>query len=146
GQVIDQWLDARKLPRAGALPTFAVADIVDVTHRLDRALVAARPRDGDDAPPTVPEDLLAAPPALGVAFLRVMADMCPIDAGWTQRILAVDPRHPVARRNLFLASLDGASADRRAILPIVEECPMYGKPHLSVHGDAFDRDRPDEGM
>ncbi len=144
--MIDLWLDSRRLPRAGALPPFTAQDVAAVTAQLDRALLAGRPRDDGEAPSTLPEDLLTPPPRLGVAFLRVMADMSPADAGWDERILALDPRHPVARRNRFLASLSGDDPDRRAVLPIVEECPMYGKPHLSVWGDAFDEDRPDEGM
>jgi tetratricopeptide (TPR) repeat protein len=144
-QVLDLWLENRRLPLAGPMTPFSVADLHEATLKLDRALVAGRPTD-DDQQPTVPEELLSPPARLGAAFFRVMADMAPVDAGWDERILQVDPTHPVARRNLFLASLGGKDADRRAILPVVEECPMYGKPHLSVHGEAFDEDRPDEGM
>src|SRR3954453_16030676 len=36
--------------------------------------------------------------------------------------------------------------DRRDILPLVTECPMYGKPHLSIWGEPFDADRPLENM
>ena len=144
-EVLDTWLASRHLAMAGPVTPFSVGDLVDVTRQIDRALTAGRPKD-DDQLPTVPEDLLAPPVRLGVAFLRVMADMCAVDAGWDQRILALDPRHPVARRNLFIASLSEKDFDRKAIVPLVEECPMYGKPHLSIHGEAFDDERPDEGM
>ncbi len=155
GHVLDQWLDARRLPRAAApVPTFDTADLIDTTRQLDRALEALRPvqlagADPDpDAPtPTIPEDALAPPARLGVAFLRVLANLCAIDGGWEQRILALDPDHVTARRADYLASLrDGGDGDRRAILPLLAEAPMYGKAYLSVWGDAFAADRPDEGM
>jgi tetratricopeptide (TPR) repeat protein len=145
--VIDQWLDARRLPRAGAaLPPFGAQDLIDVTVQLDRALVAMKPPTSpDDPPPTLPEDVLTPPARLGVAFVRALANLCAVDAAWDARILAIDPGHVAARRGAYLASLrDGG--DRRAILPLLAEAPMYGKAYLSVWGEAFAGDRPDEGM
>jgi len=135
---LDQWLEARRLPRAGALAGFTLDDLAEVTRRIDRALVAAR--DG-----AIPEPLLAAPPRLGVAFFRVLADMTEVDAGWDLRILALDPGHVVARGNVYLASV-AAGGDRRAILPLIADARMYAKPRLSAWGDAFAADRVGEGM
>lgn len=150
GHVLDQWLDARRLPRAGEPPRFDEQDLREATLQLDRALTALRGAGGDgpggDGPRTLPEDVLAPPPRLGVALLRALANLCPVDAGWHPRILALDPQHVVARRAVHVASLTGERPDRRAILPLIAEAPMYGKAYLSVWGDAFAADRPDEGM
>ncbi len=137
--MLAQWLDARRLPGTGPFPEFTVDDLVDVTHRIDRALTAAR--DG-----TIPAALLAPPPRLAVAFYRVLADMCTFEGDWDRRILAIDPKHVVARRNQYLASLGDKGADRRAILALIPEARMYAKPYLSVWGDAFAADRKVEGM
>jgi len=145
GQVLDLWLTARNLPAAGALIPFDRDDVLDAVGRIDRALLAGRAADGA-TPREIPETLLQPPSALAVAFYRVMENMAAFDGSWDQRILAIDPYHPAARRNQFLASLAQKDSDRRGILPIIEEAPMYGKPHLSVHGDAFAGDRPGEGM
>ena len=63
------------------------------------------------------------------------------------KILELDPAHPVARRN---ALRHRARARRRSIaatiLPLVDEAPMYGKPHLSIWGEPFAADRPLENM
>jgi len=59
----------------------------------------------------VPEPLLAPPPRLAATYFRVLEDITPIDAAWDRRILAVDPRHPVARRNLFMQSLSQEGAE-----------------------------------
>ncbi len=139
GAVIDQWLDARRLPRAGMLPAFTRDDLVNTAQQLHRALDAARDTKA------IPPELATAPARLGVAFYRVLADMTEVDGDWDRKILALDPTHVVARRNLYLASI-ADKGDRRAILPLIAEARMYAKPHLSVFGDAFAADRPIEGM
>ena len=62
------------------------------------------------------------------------------------KILELDPTHPVARRNAYVAGLIQGETDRRDILPLVAEAPMYGKPHLSIWGEPFANDRPLENM
>ena len=119
GAALDAWLEARHLPPAGAPPPFDVADVLDVTRRLDAALTAARAGVIDEA-------LLAPPPRLAVAFLRVMADMTDLDLGWSQRILALAPRHPVARL--------ARGADP---LAVIADAPMYARARLAARdGDA----------
>jgi len=142
---LDQWADARRLPRIGALTPFTASDLRDVVQRLDRALVAARPTD-HVPDPEIPAELLVAPARLGVAFYRVLGDMSPLPhRDLDLAVLGLEPDHPVARRNDYLYRLRHEKGDRRAILPLVAEAPMFGKPHLSIWGEAFE-DRPDEGM
>jgi tetratricopeptide (TPR) repeat protein len=146
GQCLDLWLAARHLSAAGAPPSFAVADLLDVVQRLDRALLAARTGDDDPAPQISPE-LMVPPAQLGVAFYRVLADMSTLPAHELDlAILRLDPQHPVARRNDYLHRLRHERGARRAILPLIDEAPMFGKPHLSIWGDEVAADRPDEGM
>jgi tetratricopeptide (TPR) repeat protein len=137
-QVVDLWLESRRLPRAGALPPFTAEDLLEVTAQLARALAASRSTEG--RPPHLADALLAPPPRLAVAFYRAMAELAGVDAGWEQRILAIDPRHPAALRN----RLGRDAGDPRAILALVDRCPMYGKPHLLVSGDASPPGRPGE--
>ena len=111
-EVLDLWLEARRLPRAGSLARFDVDEVLDATARLDRALVAGR------AGP-VAEELLAPPPRLAAPFLRALADLAPWDAGWDDRLLAIDPRHPVSRA-------------RRGDPTVIDEAPMYARPYLAI--------------
>jgi tetratricopeptide (TPR) repeat protein len=146
GQCLDLWLATRHLAPAGAPTPFALADLLEVVQRLDRALLAARTGDDDPAPQISPE-LLAAPSHLGVAFYRVLADMSTLPAHELDlAILRLDPDHPVARRNEYLHRLRHERGARRAILPLIDEAPMFGKPHLSIWGEEVAADRPDEGM
>jgi tetratricopeptide (TPR) repeat protein len=128
---LGQWLEARRLPPVPRpLPPFSSADLVALVEQLDRALTAVKARQ-DPAPH------LAPPPALAVAFHRVMQQLASsgLDAAEMDRaILALEPDNVVSRRNRFLATLDDPGASRAAILEIVGDAPMWGKPHLSVHG------------
>jgi len=139
-----QWLGARRLPAVGGLPRFTLDEMREVAERLaaaERAL--ARRRDRREPPAPLPT-----PPArLPIAFLRVLSELSRDDArALDPLILKLDPNHPVARRNRYVAELVGGSGERRAILPLLGDAPMYGKPHMSVWGDAFAADRPLEGM
>jgi tetratricopeptide (TPR) repeat protein len=137
--VIGQWLAARRLPAIGPAPAFTRAELAATAAELDRVIAAVT----DDA--AVPEH--AAPPrGLAIAFYRVLGDLLPHAGPMWQRVLALDPDHVVARRSAYLATLRGERVDRRAILAIVSAAPMYGKPHMSIWGEAFAADRPVEGM
>jgi tetratricopeptide (TPR) repeat protein len=144
GHCLAQWLGARRLPAVAALPSFTLDDMRGVAERLaaaERALVLRREHRGPLA------SLLAPPARLPIAFLRVLSELSRDDArALDPLILKLDPTHPVARRNRYVAELVGGSTERRAILPLLKDAPMYGKPHLSVWGDAFAADRPLEGM
>jgi hypothetical protein len=130
-----QWLAARRLPAVGPLAIFTLDQLVTTAERL-----------------AVAEDLVVEGPQVGpaqlqVPYLRVLGELSPGDARAIDPIiLAIDPGHPVARRNLQVAELNRGAGDRRAILPLIVEAPMYAKPHLSIWGEAFARDRPLEGM
>src|SRR5205814_2528446 len=60
--------------------------------------------------------------------------------------LQLDPKHPVARRNRYVTGLLAGDTDRRAILPLIDEAPMYAKPHLSIWGEPFAAERVLENM
>jgi hypothetical protein len=139
-----QWLRARRLPAAGAMPNFTRDDVRSAAERLvvaDDLLVQGRELG------IVPRSLTQAPQRLPVPFLRVLSELSRDEARTIDPIiLRIDPSHPVARRNRYVTDLVNGQAERRAILPLIAEAPMYGKPHLSVWGDAFAGDRPLEGM
>jgi tetratricopeptide (TPR) repeat protein len=137
GDVIGQWLAARRLPQVGAPPSFTRAELAATAAELDRLLAVADASVPDHAPP---------PRGLAVAFYRVLGELLPHAGPMWQRVLALEPDHVVARRSAYLASLRAEGADRRAILAVAEAAPMYGKPHMSIWGDAFATDRPVEGM
>ncbi|MCB9573009.1 MAG: hypothetical protein H6709_13075, partial [Kofleriaceae bacterium] len=138
GDVIDRWLAARHLPRARVMPPFGADELADVAARLERALAAARDADA------IPDELLAPPPRLGVPYLRALGAAGLVD-DWAERLLALDAGNPVARRHQVVSALRGGG-DRRAILPVIADAPMYGPSYLAVWGDPFAADRPREGM
>jgi len=144
GQCLAQWLAARRLPLVSALPDFSVEDIRAAGDRLVKAAQMLTLRnDYTQLPPKLLEPL----PRLAIPYLRVLAEISgPAARTLDPLILDLDPTHPVARRNAYVTSLMRGAADRRDILPLVVECPMYGKPHLSIWGEPFDADRPIENM
>ncbi|HMG55604.1 MAG TPA: hypothetical protein VK601_19030 [Kofleriaceae bacterium] len=143
-QCLAQWLAARRLPPVGPLPGFTLDDLREIAARLvmaDDLLVQGRELG------IVPRSLTQAPPRLSVPFLRVLAELSRDDARTIDpAILKLDPSHPVARRNRYVTGLTTGEVDRRAILPLIDEAPMYAKPHLSIWGEPFAADRPREGM
>jgi tetratricopeptide (TPR) repeat protein len=143
-QCLAQWLAARRLPPVGPLPGFTRDELRSVAERLvaaDELLVQGRELG------IVPKSLTQAPPRLPVPFLRVLAELSRDDARTLDPIiLRIDPTHPVARRNRYVADLASGDASRRDILPLTEEAPMYAKPHLSIWGEPFAADRPLENM
>ena len=138
---LDGWLGARRLPPAGAMAPFTIDDLIAAANRLDEARAAATAARGDG--PAVPAELLTPPPRLGVPYLRALGRLSPRDrAAVDDAILRLEPGHPVARRNVLLRELGRRrTADRRPILDVIADAPMYGKPHLSVWGDQFAGDR-----
>jgi tetratricopeptide (TPR) repeat protein len=139
-----QWLLQRRLPPVPALPAFTIDDVRDAAQRLTKAAAMLSLR-GDFA--QLPFPLVQPLPRLAVPYLRVLTEL----AGTAARsvdpmILAIDPTHPVARRNAYVSALASGQGDRRDILPLVTEAPMYGKPHLSIWGEPFASDRPLENM
>ncbi|HSN28839.1 MAG TPA: hypothetical protein VLT45_21275, partial [Kofleriaceae bacterium] len=144
GQCLAQWLQARRLPPVPVLPAFTVDDVRDAGNRLVKAAAMLSLRN-DVA--TLPPQLLAPLPKLAVPYLRVLAEVAGAAARTLDpKILELDPTHPVARRNAYVSGLMRGDADRRDILPLVTEAPMYGKPHLSIWGEPFAADRPLENM
>lgn len=143
-QCLAQWLAARRLPLVGGLPEFSVDDIRTASDRLVKAqAMLSLHRDTQ-----LPQKLLEPLPRMAIPYLRVLAEVAGT-AGRTldPKILELDPTHPVARRNAYVTKLmRGNAIDRREILPLVIECPMFGKPHLSIWGEPFETDRPVEGM
>ena len=139
-----QWLAVRRLPPVPALPVFTVDDVRIAGERLVKARQMLSLR-GDYQ--LLPAALLAGLPTLAVPYLRVLAELAGSAARTLDpRILELDPSHPVARRNQYVTDLLRGAVDRRAILPLVAEAPMYGKPHLSIWGEPFAADRPLESM
>jgi tetratricopeptide (TPR) repeat protein len=144
GQCLAQWLAARRLPAVGPLPGFTLEDLRSVAERLVTAdeLVLQGKELG-----IVPKSLTQAPQRLPVPYFRVLAELSRDDAPTLDPIiLAIDPTHPVARRNRYVTGLVQGDTDRREILPLLAEAPMYAKPHLSVWGEPFTSDRPLENM
>jgi tetratricopeptide (TPR) repeat protein len=141
---IAQWLATRRMPGVGALPDFTLDDLRSAAGRLANADAVLAQRAGVAS---VPPSLTQPPPRLAVPYLRVLAELSR-DAARTfdPLILAVDPTHPVARRNHYVSGLLRGDTERREILPLVDEAPMYGKPHLSIWGEPFAADRPVENM
>jgi len=144
GQCLAQWLAARRLPMVRSLPEFTVDDLRAAGERLAKAAMMLSLRSDL---PQLPAPLLQPLPKLAIPYLRVLAEM----AGAAARtidpmILQIDPGHPVARRNAYVTKLMHGHAERRDILPLVTEAPMYGKPHLSIWGEPFANDRPLENM
>jgi tetratricopeptide (TPR) repeat protein len=142
-QCLGQWLAARRLPLLASLPAFTVED---VRIAGDRLVKAAQMLSLSNDYAQLPGKLLELP-KLAIPYLRVLAEV----AGAVGRtldpvILELDPTHPVARRNSYVTALMQGAGDRRDILPLVYEAPMYGKPHLSIWGEPFERERPVEGM
>ncbi len=143
-QCLRQWLAARRLPLVESLPEFSVEDVRIAGDRLVKGAQMLSLRS-DYA--QLPQQLLQPLPRLAIAYLRVLAEVAGA-AGRTLDpiILDLDPTHPVARRNAYVTALMRGVGDRRDILPLVYEAPMYGKPHLSIWGEPFARDRPVENM
>lgn len=144
GACIQAWLAARRLPPASPLPDFDEADLRLAAARLERAVAASTPTD-EEPDPAIPEELLAPPPRLGVAFLRALHNLSRSDPrAIDDRMLALDPDHLAARRNRILANLGQPGASRRDLLAITEAAPMFGKPHLAIHGDELDHAHGEE--
>src|SRR5207237_474376 len=127
------WLAARRLPQVGPLAAFTLDELREVGERLamaDELLVQGRELG------IAPRALTQPPPRLPVPFLRVLAELSRDDArAIDPAILRIDPGHLVARRNRYVAGLATGEFDRRAILPLVAEAPMYARPHLSIWGE-----------
>ncbi|HEV7557837.1 MAG TPA: hypothetical protein VGO00_20365, partial [Kofleriaceae bacterium] len=143
-QCIAQWLAVRRLPAVPPLPPFTHEDVRTASDRLAKA--DALLAHGTDLA-AVPASLTQPPERLAVPYLRVLAELSRDSArSLDPIILQLDPTHPVARRNRYVTGLLHGEVDRRAILPVVAEAPMYGKPHLSIWGEPFAADRPLENM
>lgn len=144
GQCLAGWLSTRRLPMVPALPDFTLEDLRIAAERLAKL-------DGLLKQGTSLGQLSGAqsqaPPRLAIPFLRVLAEIARDEARMIDgAILRIDPTHPVARRNRYVAGLLSGDTERRAILPLVEETPMYAKPHLSIWGEPFADQRVLENM
>jgi hypothetical protein len=143
-QCLAQWLAARRLPLVPPVESDFTLD--DVRRAAERLLAAERALEHGGLV-DLPRELAEPPPVLAIPYLRALAELSREDArALDPRILELDPTHPVARRNCYIAALIHGQVDRREILPLVGEAPMYAKPHLSIWGESFTADRPLEGM
>ncbi len=144
GQCIAQWLSERRLPAVGPLRDFSLADMTGAAELLAKAdgLLGQRSELS-----RLPAALIQPPGRVAVPYLRVLAELAR-DAARTldPLILTFDATHPVARRNVYVNGLLNGEAERRDILPVVEDAPMFGKAHLSIWGEPFAADRPLENM
>ncbi len=144
GQCLALWLTARRLPLVEPFNEITLEDLRVAAERLAKAdEELLRGVDLNQLPVT-----LTQPPArLAIPFLRVLAELSRDEARTLDPIiLQLDPSHPVARRNTYVTGLLDGTADRREVLPLVEEAPMYAKPHLSIWGEPFAAERPNENM
>jgi tetratricopeptide (TPR) repeat protein len=143
-QCLVQWLKARRLPMVASLSDFSTDDLRAAADKLKKANAMLSLRDAyTQLPPTLFSPL----PRLAVPYLRVLAEVAGNAARTVDpKILEIEPGHPVARRNVYVTNLVQGTIDRREILPLVAEAPMYGKPHLSIWGEPFALDRPLENM
>jgi tetratricopeptide (TPR) repeat protein len=141
---IAQWLAARRLPAVAPFAPFTADDVRAAGERLVKASAMLSLRNDYKL---LPPQLLEPLPRLAIPYLRVLAEVAGAAARTLDpKILELDPGHPVARRNAYVTGLMRSVTQRRDILPLVAECPMYGKPHLSIWGEPFDSDRPIENM
>jgi len=144
GQCFAQWLAARRLPLVAPLAEFTLDDLRAAAERL--AAVEAQLATVHTLA-RLPGVLRVPPPRLGVPYLRVLAELARDEArSLDGAILELEPTHPVARRNRYVTGLIHGDTDRRAILPLIAEAPMYAKPHLSIWGEPFAAERPLENM
>ncbi len=142
-QCLAQWLGERRLPSVGPLADFTLDDLRVVATQLARVDTALL-QYGELA--KIPKNLLVAP-RLAVPYYRILAELARDEARtFDARILELDPQNPVACRNRYVTGLLHGEADRRDILPVIADAPMYGKPHLSIWGEPFAAERPLEGM
>ncbi len=143
GQCMAQWLAARRLPLVPALADFTLDDLRGAAERLAKADVQlAQGRTLAQLPPQ-----LRGSQRLAIPYLRVLAELSRDEARTLDAaILELDPTHAVARRNRYVAGLINGELDRRAILPLIAEAPMYAKPHLSIWGEPFAAERVLENM
>ena len=143
-QCISLWLAARRLPLVAMLPDFTLDDLRYTAQRL--ASIDAQLVQGSGLA-SLPSEELAPPDVMGIPFLRVLGELARDEARLLDpAILERDGTHPVARRNRYVTGLLHGEMDRREILPLIREAPMYAKPHLSIWGESFATDRPLENM
>ncbi len=143
-QCLAQWLATRRLPPVLALADFTLDDLRGAAERLSKVEAQLA---GGKALAQLPVAIRQPPAHVAIPYLRVLAELSrdgarTLDAA----ILALDPTHPVARRNRYVSGLIDGDTARRAILPVIADAPMYAKPHLSVWGEPFAADRPIENM
>jgi tetratricopeptide (TPR) repeat protein len=143
-QCLVQWLKARRLPLVASLADFTTDDLRAAADKLKKASAMLSLRDEFTQ---LPPSMFAPLPRMGVPYLRVLAEVAGNAARTVDpKILEIEPTHLVARRNVYVTNLVQGTIDRREILPLVTEAPMYGKPHLSIWGEPFALDRPLENM
>lgn len=143
-QCIAAWLTSRRLPSVPKLSEFSLTDLVAAASQLaqiDKSLVKG------SGLTTLATSEVAPPERVAVPFLRVLAELAREEArALDPVILDRDPTHPVARRNRYVTALLHGEVERRDILPLVAEAPMYAKPHLSIWGEPFAADHPLDNM
>ena len=142
-QCLAQWLSVRRLPLVAVLPDFTLDDLRGAAERLAKAdAQLSQGRTLAQLPPGLRQS-----PRLAIPYLRVLAELSRDEArALDSSILELDPSHPVARRNRYVSGLLSGDTDRRDVLPLIAEAPMYAKPHLSIWGEPFAAERVLENM
>jgi tetratricopeptide (TPR) repeat protein len=144
GQCLAQWLAVRRLPIVVPFSDFTLDDVRVAAERLAKADIELS-KGAELA--QIPASLTQPPGRLAIPFLRVLAELSRDEARTLDPIiLQLEPTHAVARRNRYVTGLLNGDTDRREILPLIVEAPMYAKPHLSIWGEPFAADRPLENM
>ncbi|MCX5743132.1 MAG: hypothetical protein NT062_11630 [Proteobacteria bacterium] len=141
-QCVAQWLTERRLPQVAPFADLGFATLRAAAAQLVKVDTSILQYGNHGK---VPSAWLVPPPHLAVPYLRVLVELTH-DSSFDDQVLALDPGNPVARRNRYVTGLGLNTIERRAILPVIEDAPMYAKPHLSVWGEPFASDRPLEGM
>ena len=132
---LNQWLAASRLPQVPALSPFSLEDLIDAARRLTAVQAALASHST-----AMHKDWVATRGPLEVGFLRVLSTLMPSAAIVIDRqILHYVPNHPVARRNLYVVEAS-QGGDRRAILDVITDAPMYAKPRISLWGEEFGLD------
>jgi tetratricopeptide (TPR) repeat protein len=132
---MSQWLQARNVPPlVRPLEPFGTQDFLAVAQKCQEVLVAGQ-RDPEAARP----QLQNPPPRLMVPFFRFA--YVTLELPVFEPILRIEPDNPWARRDAFLdKAYKGPEPPRDEIRAIIQMCPQWGKPYISMWGPGISDD------